>query len=1146
LNCSTTYLICCACCLFVLLGTSACSEQGTKSTEEKTSVDAAPTSPPLFTLLSPQDTRVDFSNTLTEGLNTNVMAYEYFYNGGGVAVGDVNNDGWEDIYFTGNMVSNKLYLNKGITPLQFEDVTEAAGVSGKKAPWKTGVTMADVNGDGWLDIYVCYSGNVRPENRRNQLFINQGADESGKPRFTEMAEEYGLASTATSTQATFFDYDRDGDLDMFLLNHSPFPLPVLDEASTAELLKREDPSNGVRLFKNHTPFAASGEGAGERRIFIDVTAESGIQSTSLSYGLGVGVSDVNADGWPDIYISNDYAIPDFLYINKQDGTFTDQIQSQLGHTSHFSMGNDIADINNDGLQDIYTLDMLPEDNRRQKLLFAPDNYELFNLNLNVGFYYQYMRNMLHTNNGLGADGEPTFSEIGQLAGVSNTDWSWAALLADYDNDGWKDIFVTNGYVRDYTNMDFMKFMGDYLNRKEGNVLRKDILELVYQMPSSNVVNYIYRNKGGTSGQATAFTDETTAWGLRIASNSNGAAYADLDNDGDLDLVVNNINRPAFIFRNDANEQKGHHYLQLKLEGEGMNRSGIGAKVMLFAGGQQQYLEQMPSRGYQSSVSPVLHFGLGEQEKIDSLRVVWQSGKQQFITEVEADQRMTLKEEDATKTYPGLSPQKTIYQQVQSPIAFEHQENKINDFKRQPLLVNPLSFSGPAMVKADVNRDGREDIFVGGSSGQAGALYMQQQNGQFVQMNTPLFAEDRESEDVDAVFFDANGDGAPDLYVCSGGYNNFMPEDEALQDRLYMNDGRGNFSKKAAALPPMLTSSSCARVADINGDGSMDIFVGGRVIPGRYPETPRSYLLVNDGQGQFRDMTQDLAPQLVESGMVTDAAWVDLNADQQQELVVVGEWMPVQVFGIEAGKLEEKTSEYFDKTYSGWWNQILAEDLNGDGSVDLVLGNMGLNTQCKASDSQPAELFYKDFDDNGSVDPIFSFYIQGKSYPSVTRDELLEQMAMMRTRFPDYKSYADAQLQDIFTEEEREGMQQLAANELETTLFINQGGKLSKKDLPLAVQASPVFTINAVDYNGDGHQDLLFGGNISQARLRFGKIDASYGVLLKGDGKGNFTYVPQQESGFEVWGDVRSVLEVNNTLLFGINQGEMQAYKMNER
>ncbi|WKN33910.1 VCBS repeat-containing protein [Porifericola rhodea] len=1094
--------------------------------------------PPLFSLLSPQQTNIDFNNQLTEGLNTNVMAYEYFYNGGGVAVGDVNNDGWEDIYFSANMVSNKLYLNEGLAEgsetVTFQDITEVAGVSGKKAPWKTGVSMADVNADGWLDIYVCYSGNVKPENRKNQLFINQGTDSLGIPSFKEMAEEYGLASASTSTQASFFDYDLDGDLDMFLLNHSPFPLPVLDEASTADLLSKEDATNGPRLFRNE---------GGQQPHFTDVTGQAGILSTSLSYGLGVGVSDINNDGWPDIYISNDYSIPDFLYINNQKGGFTDQIQSQLSYTSHFSMGNDIADVNNDGLHDIYTLDMLPEDNRRQKLLFAPDNYELFDLNLRVGFYYQYMRNMLHINNGYVNSRQPSFSEVGQMSGVSNTDWSWAALLADYDNDGWKDLFVTNGYVRDFTNMDFMKYMGDYLKRREGNLMRKDILELVYQMPSSNVVNYIYKNEGGQSAVNT-FSDKTTSWGMRIPSNSNGAAYTDLDNDGDLDLVVNNINKAAFVFQNESNRLSDHHYLQVKLEGARKNPFGIGAKVMLYAQGETQSLEQIPSRGYQSSVSPVLHFGLGHKDKIDSVSVIWPGGSKQVLDTVRANQRIVLREQHATQQHAYKHNTQAIAKEVQPPLSFSHQRNKINDFKRQPLMVNPLSFSGPCLIKGDVNSDGLVDIFVGGSSGQVAAVYLQQASGKFIKTPGPAFEEDKFSEDVDAVFFDANADGALDLYVCSGGYNNFMPEDKALQDRLYLNNGSGGFTKAADALPDMLSSSSCARITDLDKDGSPDIFVGGRVIPGRYPETPKSYILINDGSGKFKDASAQTAPQLSSLGMVTDAAWVDLDADEQDELIVIGEWMPIQVYSYKDGALIENTSSYFNKEYSGWWNKLLVEDLNADGKVELVLGNMGLNTQCKASDSQPAELFYKDFDNNGSVDPVFCFYIQGKSYPAVTRDEFLDQITMLRTRFPDYKSYADAQLNDIFTEEELEGVNQLKANELRTSLFeMGNDGKFISKALPEVVQASPVFAISTLDYNNDGHKDLLLGGNISNARLRFGRCNANYGMLLQNDGKGNFSYIPQQESGFDLKGDMRSIVKLDNTLLFGMNQNELKAYQL---
>ncbi|MEO9021486.1 MAG: VCBS repeat-containing protein [Ginsengibacter sp.] len=1080
----------------------------------------ASTGPSLFKLIPSSDSHVDFSNTLTEGANTNVLMYEYFYNGGGVAVGDLNEDGLQDLYFVGNMSPNKLYLNKG--HMQFQDIT-TADIAGRPGPWKTGVTMADVNGDGKLDIYVCYSGKLPEAKRTNQLFINQGNDKNGIPHFIEQAAQYGLADPSYSTQAYFFDYDRDGDLDLLLLNHNPSSLPVLNDSITSLILKKSNPETGVRLFRN------------DKNFFTDITEKAGLSSSDLTYGLGAGIADLDGDGWQDIYISNDYSIPDYLYINNHDGTFTDVLQKRLGHTSEASMGNDVADVNNDGLPDILTLDMLAADNHRQKLLFSPNSYEKFENMLQSGFYYQYMRNMLQLNNGNG-----TFSEIGQLAGISNTDWSWAPLFADYDNDGWKDLFVTNGYKRDYTNMDFIKYMNDYVKSAQ-RLERSDVLKLIDSMPPSNVLNYLFKNNGDLT-----FTDVSKKWGINIPSNSNGAVYADLDNDGDLDLITNNIDQPAFIYENETNTQSKNNFLEINLKGSRANTQGIGAKVSIYANGQNQFLEQMPSRGFQSSVSPVLHFGLGKIKEIDSVRVIWLGGKQQILTNVKANQFITLEEKNASSIYHFPHPPQAIFNEVKSPIDFRDQTQPINDFLRQPLMINSMSFFGPCLAKGDVNGDGLEDVFAGGAKGQPGALYIQQKNGLFIKKSEPAFDANKMSEEVDAIFFDANGDGYPDLYVCSGGYDNYLPGDELLQDRLYLNDGKGIFTKSTDGLPEMHTSSGCVRVADANGDGYPDLFIGGRVVPGSFPEIPESYLLINDGKGHFKNEITTLAPTLQKIGMVTDAAWIDLNNDGKKDLIVVGEWMPISVFINSNGHFENKTKDYFDKNYSGWWNKLLVADLNKDGKPDLVVGNFGLNSRCKVSDKEPADLYYKDFDNNGTIDPIFCFYNQHKSYPFVTREELIAQIPTMSAKFPTYKSYADATVNEIFTPEEMEGAKHLQANDLNTDFFeFGIDGKFHKKSLPHQAEFSPVFTITTLDYNKDGNPDLLLCGNSNQARLQFGKSDANYGVLLKGDGKGNFQYIDQAQSGFKIRGDVRSVLTIKNDIIFGINQGAIKTYRLPE-
>ena len=1091
--------------LLILIG---CQKESVKKDELK-----------QFTLLRPEETGIKFENSLTEGLNTNILMYEYFYNGGGVAIGDLNGDGLEDLYFTGNMVENRLYLNKG--NFKFEDITAQAGVATRAAPWKTGTSMADVNGDGLLDIYVCYSGSLPPDKRKNQLYINQGNDEKNIPQFKEMAAQYGIDSESTSTQASFFDFDNDGDLDLFLLNHNPKSIPVLDEASTRVILNKSDPA-GPQLFRN------------DGETFTEITQEAGILKVALSYGLGAGIADINNDGWLDIYISNDYTAPDYLYMNNGNGTFTNRINEMLDHTSHFSMGNDIADINNDGHPDIFTLDMLPEDNKRQKLLMAPDNYEKFEYGLTMGFHHQYMRNMLHLNHGNGS-----FSETGQMSGVSNTDWSWAALLADFDNDGFKDLFITNGYARDYTNRDFLKYMADYLKNNKNGLRRDNILDLVHQMPSTDLNNYIYKNKNGW-----IFEEKIKAWGLEQKVNSNGAAYADLDNDGDLDLVTNNVNHAASIYENHSDSLSiNNNFLKINLKGSARNRFGIGAKIKCYTGAELQQIEQMPTRGYQSSVSPVLHLGLGEHTMIDSLEVLWPGGKVERKYNIKSNQSIVFSQIEAVDTIHDQKQKSPLLKESPSPIAYKPLKNSTNDFKRQPLLVNPLSFSGPVMTKSDVNGDGLEDIYIGGEAGQAAVLWVQNKAGAFTKKNTPDFEKDKDYQDTDVAWADFNGDGSLDLYVASGGYGEFLPKDERLQDRIYFNDGIGNLTRATHSLPEMLISTGAIAIHDVNKDGFPDIFVGARVIPGRYPEIPGSLLLINDGQGKFQDMSTKWAPELKKLGLITDAEWADLDLDGQAELIVIGEWLPITIFRTEGQKFKNVSQEFFAENFSGWGNTLHISDLNADGRPDLVVGNNGLNSQVKVSPDQPAELHFKDFDNNGAVDPILSFYIQGKSHPYLTRDELLHQISSMRTRFTDYETFAEAGLENMFSKEDIASAGHLIANHLETSLFINDKKGMKQITLPLEAQISPVFAIESLDINLDGHPDLILTGNINNARLRFGKYDANHGVVLLGDGQGNFIYLPQIKSGLNVKGDVRSILQIGNQLLFGINQDTLKTYKL---
>lgn len=1095
----TCRLVCCL--LIQNLFALPCGAQGNRS---------------LFTRLNADQTGVSFTNTLTETAELNIITYEYFFNGGGVAVGDVNNDGLPDLYFSANMMPNRLYLNKG--NMVFEDITRKAGVACEKG-WKTGVTMADINADGLLDIYICFSGNVPEKERRNKLFIN-----NGDLTFTEKAAGYGLALPDYSTQAAFLDYDRDGDLDMFLLDHN---IKEVRNFNISALKGERDLYAGDRLMQNN---------GGK---FSDVTERSGIISNPISFGLGIAVADINDDNWPDMYVSNDYREQDYLYVNNKDGTFSNRLEEMMGHVSNFSMGSDATDINNDGFTDIFTVDMLPEDNRRRKLLFAPDNYETYQAMLDSGFYHQLMRNMLQLNNGDG-----TFSEIGQLSGISNTDWSWSALFADFDNDGLKDLFITNGYGRDVVNRDFMKFYVAERFKSMRGVENKQLVEMLQKIPPTIFSNYIYRNEGGLR-----FSNRVKEWGLEHKALSNGAVYADLDMDGDLDLVVNNINETAGIYENHTQDLGKGHFLKVGLRSETANHFGIGSKVLLYSAGTVQQQEFHPTRGFQSAIHCPLHFGL-PGSTIDSLKIIWTDGTSQVIKNIKADQLMVIDHKNAGRTFSPDAAAASLFTETPSlQLSYIHRENNFNDFKVQPLLTNMISYSGPRAAKGDFNGDGLNDLYFCGAKGQAGELFIQHAPGVFELSEQNSFKADSWSEDTDALFFDADGDKDMDLYVTSGGFN-YRPGDQALQDRLYFNVLEGVLVKREQALPAMFSSSSCVAAADFDKDGDMDIFSGGRVIPGRYPETPESFLLQNDGKGHFSIVTDSLAEGLRQAGMVTDAVWTDVNDDTWVDLIVVGEWMPVKIYINRSGRLTDLSEKLLQEPSAGWWYRILAEDMDMDGDIDLVIGNLGLNSQVVASPSHPATLHYADFDRNGSVDPLMCYYIQGYSYPAASRDEITNQMVSLRKKFPDYASYANATIDSVLSPEQLAMATILKAERLNTSYLENTGNGFQFRELPVQADFAPVCALTAGDFNGDGHKDLLLAGNMEATGLKFGKYDAGYGIVLTGNGNGKFRYVPQKVSGFSLKGDVRDITTIDaggrKFYIFSRNNRKLAVYQLNQQ
>ncbi len=1071
----------------------------------------------LFTKLSSGETGIDFNNRLIENNDQfNIMQYPYFYNGGGVAVGDINNDGLPDIIFTGNMVKNRLYLNKG--NFTFDDITAKSGIASKEG-WCTGVTLADVNGDGWLDIYICRSGFPNGQLRKNLLFIN-----NHDLSFTEEAAAFGLDDAGYSTQASFFDYDKDGDLDLLVINQSQ-PRYAQGGQEYAQLRnKKADPEFENHLYRN------------DGGHFTDVTKSSGITSDVLTFRLGLSTADINQDGWPDIYISNDFNEPDYLFINQHDGTFKEELKEKTDHTSLYSMGCDVADFNNDGLPDICTLDMLPENNHDLKMHNGADNYDKFNYLFQLGYGYQYMKNSLQKNNGDGS-----FSEIGQLAGISNTDWSWSPLFADFDNDGLKDLFVSSGYKRDNTNLQFIKYtMNEALRMQQGgeNVQVKDYVANMQGIMSDN---YMYHNKGNDQ-----FENKIKDWGLAGAHFSNGAVYADLDNDGDLDLITNNIEGEAGVYRNN-NEMIGkNNFLRIALKGGKENSMGIGSKIYAYAKNQLFYLEQTPVRGYQSSVDLILHLGLGNLKTLDSLRVVWPNDQTQLLLDVKANQTLKLDLQDARQTYiyPDPAIKHKLFIGEKGFPGYTHRESINNDFNRQILLPRFYSHTGPCMAKSDVNGDGLEDIFIGGSRGNPGILFLQTPAHHFVPLVQPALLADAASKDVDAVFFDANGDHYPDLYIVSGGYDEFTENSPLLADRLYLNDGKGHFTKSVNSLPVNTGNKSCVRVCDIDGDGDMDLFIGGNSVPGKWPNSCGSAIYINNGKGKFTDETDKWNPRLKNIGMVTDAVWADVNQDGRKDLIVVGEWMPPTIFLNQKNSLQLADENKQLAGLTGWWNTILAGDFNRDGRIDFILGNYGLNSQLKASAARPVQLYVSDLDGNGLPDPIMTSYIGDSSYPFASMDDILKQVPALRKKFYDYTVYADATIRDIIPADKWSSVRTLQANLFETILLENTGQGFRVRPLPREVQYAPVYSIASMDINKDGFEDLILFGNNSYNRIRMGRDDANHGTVLINDGRGNFTYLPPAESGITVRGDVRSSLIIGQQLFVGVNNDSVRSYILN--
>ncbi|WP_421802965.1 VCBS repeat-containing protein [Flagellimonas sp.] len=1063
----------------------------------------------LFSQVSSNHSGITFNNQIVETDSFNILTSEYIFNGGGVAVGDFNNDNKPDLFFTGNQVTNKLYLNQG--DFKFKDVTNASGVAAADK-WKTGVAVIDINNDSLLDIYICAAMYASPEEKANILYVNQGVNEEGIPIFKEMAKEYGVADTGNSMNAAFIDYNKDGLLDLYVLNN--VDIHILPANYREKITDGSSMSND-HLYRNNG-----------NNTFTDVTMEAGI--TIEGYGLGVAISDLDYDGWSDIYVSNDYLSNDIMYINNGDGTFTDKISEFVKHQSKFSMGNDIADFNNDGYLDIVTLDMLGETNNRLKTTVKSTRYNDYYMNDKYGYDYQYMRNMLQ----MGQGPNMPYSEIGLMAGIGKTDWSWSPLFVDADNDGRKDLLITNGFPRDITDLDF----GEFNFNVQKYLSTAQILDSI---PVVKIPNYAYRNEG--NGQ---FKDVGKEWGLSIPSFSNGAAFADLDNDGDLDYVVNNINDEAFVFRNnlDVKKKENKNFLKLDLIGPKSNQAGLGTKVAIrFKDGTFQYYEHQLNRGYLSTVHDMAHFGLGPQKQISSLEIIWPDGKYQIMKDVQSNQVLNIDYREATSlngqqlAFP-LAPKKTnpVYREVSEQVGvdFMHEETDKVDFNVQPTLPHKLTQNGPRLAKGDINGDGYVDFIIGSSSGHSPMIFMQNAKGTFT--STPLFDDEKnkEHEETSISLFDLDNDGDLDIYMVSGS-NEFDLGSPYYQDYLMVNEGNGKFIKAVDSMPEINSSGSVVEAEDFDGDGYVDLFVGGRTPFSQYPKPDDCYLLKNE-KGKLVDVTETYSKELRNLGMITDAKWADLNHDNLKDLILVGEFMPVTVFMNKKDSFEQMEQTGIQQL-SGWWECVLAQDFDGDGDVDLIAGNLGKNNLYQPSQDRPVTMLAKDFDNNGAVDPVLFAYFKSdfedstfKPYPVNFWGDLMSQSPMFRKKFNYFREFASTTKSDMFTQEELEGVDELMANHDQTTYFENDGnGKFKIGDLPWQTQSAPIKCMITTNANGTASNDVLMIGNDFGNEVFIGRYDAFNGGVLVGDEKGGFEFKNAEESGFKVTGDAKDMIQVEN-------------------